>query len=54
MKRYRARVSGPLLDRIDLVVHLPPMRMSALQEAPSGPSSEEVRARVEVARGEAG
>ena len=50
VKRYRARVSGPLLDRIDLVVHLPPMRMSTLQEPPSGPGSDEVRARVEAAR----
>jgi magnesium chelatase family protein len=51
VKRYRGRVSGPLLDRIDLVVHLPPMRMNALQQPPSGPTSAEVRHRVEVARG---
>lgn len=50
VRRYRARVSGPLLDRIDLVVHLPPMRMQTLQQAASGPSSAEVRARVEAAR----
>lgn len=50
VRRYRGRVSGPLLDRIDLVIHLPPMRMQALQQSPSGPSSAEVRARVEGAR----
>lgn len=50
VRRYRGRVSGPLLDRIDLVIHLPPMRMQSLQQPPSGPSSAEVRARVEAAR----
>ena len=50
VKRYRARVSGPLLDRIDLLVHLPPVRAAQLAEGAQGPSSREVRERVDLAR----
>ena len=50
-ERYAARVSGPLLDRIDLVVQVPPVDPAAL----TGPlvqseSSAAVRARVAAAR----
>jgi magnesium chelatase family protein len=50
--RYRERVSGPLLDRIDLHVHVPPVPPRALltSQAPSGESSPAVRARVLAAR----
>jgi magnesium chelatase family protein len=51
VKRYRSRVSGPLLDRVDLYVHLPPANVVKLDEAPTGPTSSEVRARVAMARG---
>ncbi|MBL8602554.1 MAG: YifB family Mg chelatase-like AAA ATPase [Myxococcales bacterium] len=50
VKRYRGRVSGPLLDRIDLHVQLPPVRVAQLSEPSHGPSSAEVRARVSLAR----
>ena len=50
MKRYRARVSGPLLDRIDLYVALPPSKVADLDALPTGPTSAEVRARVAAAR----
>jgi magnesium chelatase family protein len=50
IKRYRARISGPLLDRIDLYVPLPPVRVATLGDAPEGPDSAEVRARVTAAR----
>jgi magnesium chelatase family protein len=50
VKRYRGRVSGPLMDRIDLLVPLPPVRAAQLTEGASGPSSAEVRARVATAR----
>jgi magnesium chelatase family protein len=50
VKRYRARVSGPLLDRIDLYVALPPVRIAQLGEPADGPTSAEVRARVVAAR----
>jgi magnesium chelatase family protein len=47
---YRARVSGPLLDRFDLHVELPPVRTTALRGAPPGDASAVVRARVEICR----
>jgi magnesium chelatase family protein len=43
-------MSGPLLDRIDVHVVLPPVEVAALQGAASGESSGAVRARVEAAR----
>jgi magnesium chelatase family protein len=49
--RYRARVSGPLLDRIDLHVELPRVPIAALTGAPSDEeTSATVRARVIAAR----
>jgi magnesium chelatase family protein len=48
--RYRARLSGPLLDRIDLHVEVPALRERELADAPHGESSAPVRARVEAAR----
>lgn len=51
IRRYRARISGPLLDRIDLHVDVPRLPPSALREdGPRSESSDEVRARVEQAR----
>ncbi len=46
--RYRARLSGPLLDRIDLQVTVPPLSEKALTAGP-GESSAQVRQRVAVA-----
>jgi magnesium chelatase family protein len=48
--RYRARLSGPLLDRIDLVVEVPAIAPEALVRSPAGETSAAVRARVQVAR----
>jgi magnesium chelatase family protein len=49
-KRYRARLSGPLVDRLDIHVAVPPVEVSALTGARHGESSETVRARVARAR----
>ncbi len=49
-KRYRARLSGPLLDRIDIHVPVPPVEVSALTSARHGESSSDVRSRVARAR----
>jgi len=50
IRRYLARLSGPLLDRIDLQVEVPALNFEELrQETPSEPS-EAIRARVEAAR----
>src|SRR5262249_18974193 len=48
---YRAKLSGPLLDRIDLQIALPPLDVGALQGSRVGESSAEVRRRVLLARG---
>ncbi len=48
--RYARRLSGPLLDRIDLHVPVPPVPWGDLQRETGGESSASVRARVEAAR----
>jgi len=48
--RYQGRLSGPLLDRIDLHIEVPAIPPQELLEAPPGESSAAVRARVELAR----
>lgn len=47
--RYRARISGPLLDRIDLNVEVPAISEADLMDAPAGESSTDVQARVQAA-----
>jgi len=49
-KAYRARISGPLLDRIDLQIAVSPLSEQELYEAPSGEPSATIRARVSAAR----
>lgn len=48
--RYRARISGPLLDRIDLKLDMPRVSHTELREASTGESSASVRERVSAAR----
>ena len=48
--QYRARISGPLLDRIDLRLEVPALAPADLLDAPAGESSAAVRARVTRAR----
>jgi magnesium chelatase family protein len=50
IERYRARLSGPLLDRIDLQVYVRPVPLAELRRAEPGESSAAVRARVTAAR----
>lgn len=50
ISRYRARLSGPLLDRIDLHVEVPALSEDELMAAASGESSETIRMRVAKAR----
>ena len=52
VSRYRNRISGPLLDRIDMHVEVPRIPPAELAQATAstGDSSEQVRARVERAR----
>lgn len=48
--RYRAKISGPLLDRIDLHIEVPALKDSELTGAATGETSEAIRARVNQAR----
>lgn len=50
-RRYTARLSGPLLDRVDIQVELPPVRAAALHtDDGTGESTAVVAARVAVGR----
>lgn len=48
--KYRQRISGPLLDRIDLHVDVPAIEYRELRAEKGGESSEVIRERVERAR----
>ncbi len=50
IERYRRRLSGPLLDRIDLHIEVPRVPHRDLADPVDGESSEVIRARVEAAR----
>ena len=46
IKRYQNRISGPLLDRIDLHIDVPPLQAHELQNTQAAENSESVRQRV--------
>lgn len=48
--RYQKKISGPLLDRIDLHVEVPRVKFDKLSKDELGEPSEQIRARVEAAR----
>jgi magnesium chelatase family protein len=48
--RYRARISGPLLDRIDMHIEVPPLPRGVLQDEQQGEASAAVQARVVACR----
>jgi magnesium chelatase family protein len=50
VSRYRAKISGPLLDRIDLHIEVPALRDDELTASSTGEASEHIRSRVERAR----
>ena len=50
IRRYLARLSGPLMDRNDLQVEVPRLPYEELATAPDGESSAAIRQRVEAAR----
>jgi magnesium chelatase family protein len=49
--RYRSRISGPLIDRIDLQIEVPAVPQEDLQKKSGGEASADVRTRVERAHG---
>lgn len=50
IEQYRRRISGPLLDRIDIQVEAVPVEYDALSAQSGGESSADIRARVTKAR----
>ena len=48
--RYRRKISGPLLDRFDMLIEVPPVDPGSLLRKPDGESSATIRARVLAAR----
>lgn len=48
--RYLAKVSGPLLDRIDIHIEVPPVDFEKLSDSARGEPSAKIRERVERAR----
>ncbi len=48
--RYRKRISGPFLDRIDIFIEVPRLTSEELLSRPTGESSAAIRARVDTAR----
>ena len=50
MSRYKKRISGPLLDRVDLFVDVPRIEYEKLVAPTSAESSADIRNRIEMAR----
>jgi magnesium chelatase family protein len=50
IQKYMAKISGPLLDRIDLHIEVPAVQYKELASKESGEKSESIRARVVRAR----
>lgn len=50
IRRYHARVSGPLLDRIDIMIEAPALEFAELSAKADGESSKEIKERVDRAR----
>ena len=50
VQRYLAKLSGPLLDRIDLHIEVPAVPLKTLSQAPDGESSHTIKQRIIKAR----
>jgi magnesium chelatase family protein len=50
IQRYRSKISGPLMDRIDIHMDVPPVQFKDLSSPKDGQSSSEILARVKAAR----
>ena len=51
IQNYRNKISGPLLDRIDIHIEVPPMQYADLSSLKAGEPSKEIRERVMECRG---
>ena len=50
VKKYLGKISGPLLDRIDIQIEVPPVKYDELVNKRKAEASSEIRKRVETAR----
>ena len=50
IRKYRSKISGPLLDRIDIQIEAPALSLDELRSAEPGETSEAMRLRIEAAR----
>ena len=50
VEKYLGKLSGPLLDRIDLYAEVPPLEFDELSRRPEAESSAEIKKRVDAAR----
>lgn len=50
IRRYHSRISGPLLDRIDIIVEVPALDFEELKRRAPAESSAEIKKRVDAAR----
>ena len=50
VRRYHSRISGPLLDRIDIIVEVPALDYGELRRTEPAESSDAIKARVDAAR----
>ena len=50
LREYRKRISGPLLDRIDIHVTVSPVPYEELEKRPKGECSASIRAKINAAR----
>lgn len=50
IQKYRSKLSGPIMDRIDLHVNVDAVDIKELNKLPEGESSKEIKKRVELAR----
>ena len=50
LRRYQSRISGPLLDRIDIITEVPALDYDELRRRAPAESSAQIKARVDAAR----
>ena len=50
VREYHSRISGPLMDRVDIIVEVPSLQYEELRRRPEAESSEDIRKRVNAAR----
>ena len=50
VRRYQSRISGPLLDRIDIITEVPALEFDELKRRSPSESSSEIKKRVDTAR----